>query len=98
MEKQKPIPTAAELEILNILWDNEPLTVKEIHEKLYDATTEITNQYTLNNNETKHLEEWLLQVFKNESIDGKNRYQAFVLLAFMYTNYNENDKLTRPHF
>ncbi|HOO83134.1 MAG TPA: BlaI/MecI/CopY family transcriptional regulator [Prolixibacteraceae bacterium] len=34
MEKQKPIPTAAELEILNILWDNEPLTVKEIHEKL----------------------------------------------------------------
>ncbi len=66
----------------------------EIHEKLYQATTEITNQYTLNNNETKHLEAWLLQVFNNESIDGKNRYQAFVLLAFMYTNYNENNKLT----
>ncbi|WP_028892175.1 hypothetical protein [Tenacibaculum sp. 47A_GOM-205m] len=69
------------------------LKAKEIHEKLYEATTEITNQYTLNNNETKHLEDWLLQVFKDESIDGKNRYQAFVLLAFMYTNYNENDKL-----
>ncbi len=66
---------------------------KEIHEKLYEATTDITNQYTLNNIETKHLEKWLLQVFKDESIDGKNRYQAFVLLAFMYTNYNENDKL-----
>jgi predicted transcriptional regulator len=34
MEKNKTIPTAAELEILNILWDKEPLTVKEIHEKL----------------------------------------------------------------
>ena len=65
----------------------------EIHEKLYQATTEITNQYTLNNNETKHLESWLYEVFKNENLDGKNRYQAFVLLAFMYTNYNENDKL-----
>ncbi|HBH49759.1 MAG TPA: transcriptional regulator, partial [Bacteroidales bacterium] len=27
-------PTAAELEILTILWENEPLTVKEIHEQL----------------------------------------------------------------
>ena len=67
--------------------------VKEINEKLYTATTEITNQYTLNNNETKHLETWLLAVFKDKNIDGKNRYQAFVLLAFIYTNYNENDKL-----
>lgn len=62
-------------------------------EKLYDATTEITDQYTLNNKETKHLEKWLLKIFKDDSISGKNRYQAFVLLAFMYTNYNENDKL-----
>ncbi|WP_299391077.1 hypothetical protein [uncultured Gelidibacter sp.] len=64
-----------------------------IKEKLYTATTEITNQYTLNNNETKHLEAWLLEVFNDDFISGKNRYQAFVLLAFMYTNYNENDKL-----
>ncbi|MBC3845585.1 hypothetical protein H8K90_04250 [Winogradskyella echinorum] len=66
---------------------------KEIKDKLYKATTEITNQYTRNNNETKHLETWLLDVFNDKNIDGKNRYQAFVLLAFMYTNYNENDKL-----
>ena len=66
---------------------------KIIKEKLYIATTEITNQYTLNNNETKHLETWLLEVFNNKNIDGKNRYQAFVLLAFMYTNYSENNKL-----
>ncbi|WP_027126844.1 hypothetical protein [Gelidibacter mesophilus] len=66
---------------------------QEIKEKLYTATTEITDQYTLNNNETMHLEKWLLKVFKDDLINGKNRYQAFVLLAFMYTNYNENDKL-----
>ena len=34
MEQNKVTPTAAELEILNILWGNEPLTVEEIHEEL----------------------------------------------------------------
>jgi len=34
MDNLKITPTAAELEILNILWENEPLTVKDIHEKL----------------------------------------------------------------
>lgn len=69
---------------------NEAIDVKD---ELYSATTEITNQYTLNNNDTKHLEKWLLAVFNDKNTDGKNRYQAFVLLAFMYTNYNENGKL-----
>ncbi|WP_178991066.1 hypothetical protein [Winogradskyella schleiferi] len=64
-----------------------------VKDKLYAATGEITNQYTRNDNETKHLETWLLDVFNDKNIDGKNRYQAFILLAFMYTNYNENDKL-----
>jgi predicted transcriptional regulator len=34
MKEQKPIPTAAELEVLNLLWEKEPLTVREIHDKL----------------------------------------------------------------
>jgi BlaI family transcriptional regulator, penicillinase repressor len=34
MENTKPTPTAAELEILSLLWENQPLTVKEIHEQL----------------------------------------------------------------
>lgn len=37
MKTQKANPTAAELEILNILWEAEPLTVKEIHEKLSET-------------------------------------------------------------
>ena len=36
MDEKRTIPTAAELEILSILWENEPLTVKEIHEQLKD--------------------------------------------------------------
>ncbi|WP_053975948.1 hypothetical protein [Mangrovimonas xylaniphaga] len=65
----------------------------QIHEKLYNATEEITSQYTLNNKETKYWEDWLLEVFRSNTVDGKNRYQAFVLLTFMYTNYNEKLKL-----
>lgn len=34
MDDNKPSPTAAELEILNILWEKEPLTVKDVHDKL----------------------------------------------------------------
>jgi BlaI family penicillinase repressor len=34
MDNLKTTPTTAELEILTLLWENEPLTVKEIHEKL----------------------------------------------------------------
>lgn len=37
MDNQKVNPTAAELEILNVLWEKEPLTVKEIHEKLTET-------------------------------------------------------------
>ena len=66
---------------------------KEIEDKLYDATSEITSQYTLNNTETRFWEKWLYKVFKTKEIDGRNRYQAFVLLAFMYTNYNQTEKL-----
>lgn len=68
-------------------------TAQKIDAKLYKATTDITNQYSLNNNEPKVWERWLLKVFQSQEIDGKNRYQAFVLLAFMYTNYGQNDKL-----
>jgi len=37
MKNSKVTPTAAELEILNILWKNEPLTVKEIHEIMSES-------------------------------------------------------------
>lgn len=36
-KKNNKAPTAAELEILNILWKKEPLTVKEIHKTLLQS-------------------------------------------------------------
>ena len=37
MSNQKITPTAAELEILNVLWEKQPLTVKDVHEKLSES-------------------------------------------------------------
>jgi len=37
MEINNTTPTAGELEILNILWESEPLTVKEVHERLAET-------------------------------------------------------------
>jgi predicted transcriptional regulator len=36
MAKEKNTPTASELEILSILWEKEPLTVREVHNRLSD--------------------------------------------------------------
>lgn len=76
-------------------WQPHFLRAKDIQAKLYEATAEITDQYTLNNQETRYWEKWLLKVFHTETIDGKNRYQAFILLAFMYTNYQDHGKLAQ---
>lgn len=37
MSLQKITPTAAELEILNVLWEQQPVTVKDVHEKLSES-------------------------------------------------------------
>lgn len=37
MQEAKTTPTAAELEILNILWENNPQSVKEVHERLAES-------------------------------------------------------------
>jgi BlaI family penicillinase repressor len=55
MAAQKKIePTSAELEILNILWEKQPLTVREIHDKLsstkhvgYTTTLKIMQNMTV---------------------------------------------------
>lgn len=74
-------------------YSNDYKKSKSIQQKIYNATTEITSQYTKKINETKYWEPWLLQVFKNENVDGRNRYMAFITLAFLYSNYNESLKL-----
>ena len=57
---------------------------KEIEEKLYQATIEITDQFTRTKEASVYWEKWLKKVFEAETINGNNRYKAFILLAFMY--------------
>lgn len=57
---------------------------KEIEEKLYQATIEITDQFTRISDTSIYWEKWLKKVFESETINGNNRYKAFILLAFMY--------------
>jgi len=81
MDIQKVTPTTAELEILTILWENEPLTVKEIHEKLteskdigYTTALKIMQNMTIKGllrrepNGKNHL---YFSVFKKEETRGK---------------------------
>ena len=69
------------------------LRATEIQEKLYQATTEITDQFTQNKNSSVYWEKWLHKVFGSENINGNNRYKAFILLAFMYNNTGDLEKL-----
>lgn len=66
---------------------------KEIEEKLYQATIEITDQFTRTSEAAVHWEKWLKKVFETETINGNNRYKAFILLAFMYNTTGNLEQL-----
>ncbi|MEM7549373.1 MAG: hypothetical protein AAF363_06860 [Bacteroidota bacterium] len=66
---------------------------KKVSIKLHTATQDIIEQYSTNNTESRQWEEWLLDVFYDETLDGRNRYFAVVRITFMYLNYREFDKL-----
>ena len=66
---------------------------KEIEEKLYQATIEITDQFTRTKDNSAVWEKWLHKVFESETINGNNRYKAFILLAFKYNTTGNLPKL-----
>ncbi|QDA58773.1 hypothetical protein [Hymenobacter jejuensis] len=66
---------------------------KEINQKLHDATVDIISQYAQNTTESRQWEQWLLDTFYDETLDGLNRYFAVVRLTFLYFNYSLFDKL-----
>ncbi|MDA3929445.1 MAG: BlaI/MecI/CopY family transcriptional regulator [Prolixibacteraceae bacterium] len=81
MSNQKVNPTAGELEILNVLWVKQPLTVKQIHAQLaemkevgYTTTLKIMqNMYGkgLLNREPNGKSHLYTAVFKKEETRGK---------------------------
>jgi hypothetical protein len=68
-------------------------TSREVDETLHEATRDIIAHYANNTKESRKWEQWLLDTFYNESLDGIHRYFAVVRLTFMYFNYREYDKL-----
>ncbi|MBE0663342.1 MAG: hypothetical protein IH597_12860 [Bacteroidales bacterium] len=66
---------------------------KQTNQQLHEATIDIVDQYATPGKESKQWEEWLVSVFKDETLDGLNRYYAIVRLTFLYYNYREYDKL-----
>ncbi len=66
---------------------------KRTNQELHEATIDIVDQYTTSGKESKQWEDWLISVFRDENLDGLNRYYAIVRLTFMYYNYREYSKL-----
>ncbi len=66
---------------------------KAINKKLHQATVDIIRQFNAAEKNTGQWEDWLLKVFRNESLDGFNRYMAVIRLTFYYFNSREFDKL-----
>lgn len=67
----------------------ESLRVKE---QLFYATKDLTNEYTSGTLNTMHWEQQLLSYLYSEELDGKNKYNAFIRLVFLYFNYKEYQK------
>lgn len=67
----------------------------DVKEQLFFATKDLTRQYTSGSMNTKHWEEKLLSFMYSENLDGRNRYNSFVRLVFLYFNYKEFDKATK---
>ena len=68
---------------------------RAIQEKLYQATIDITQQYTSKSTDFIYWEKWLHKVFSSQGINGSSRYKAFILLAFLYNSESNTDKLQK---
>ncbi|TGE16607.1 hypothetical protein E5J99_09525 [Hymenobacter elongatus] len=66
---------------------------RAVSQKIHDATLDITTQYAQHTTESRQWEQWLLDTFYDEPLDGLNRYFAVVRLTFLYFNYSAFDKL-----
>lgn len=66
---------------------------QRINEQLHVATLDIVTQYETADQESIKWANWLREVFYDTTLDGLNRYLAFVRLTFMYFNYRTPEKL-----
>ena len=63
------------------------LRSKQTYEQLHEATLDITRQHATGQGESEQWQQWLTEVFYDETLDGQNRYFALVRLIFVHLNY-----------
>ena len=66
---------------------------KHTNKQLHEATVDIIKEFNEGKKTSDHWESWLLEVFRNEKLDGFNRYMAVIRLTFLYFNNRQFDKL-----
>ena len=64
----------------------------QVKDQLFLATKDLTRQYTTQTINTKHWEAQLLDFLQDDELDGRNKYNAFIRLVFLYFNYKEYEK------
>lgn len=68
-----------------------------INQQMDQATKEIIGLSSKLSSNENRWENWLLENFKNDHLDGLNRYLAFVRLSFIYLNQNKLNALKKIH-
>ena len=74
-------------------WEDAYRETCRVDAQMHQATQDIIKQYSANTAESIQWERWLSRVFFDESLDGYNRYMAFVRLTFISFNYRKFDLL-----
>lgn len=62
---------------------------KQTYDQLHEATLDIVEQYATGSGESIQWQQWLAEVFYDESLDGLNRYYALIRLIFVHLNYGQ---------
>lgn len=62
---------------------------KQTYEQIHQATLDIVEQYSNNSGESMQWQQWLDEVFYDETLDGQNRYFALIRLIFVHLNYGD---------
>lgn len=66
---------------------------KECYDRLHAITQDVVEQYANQSNESGQWQDLLENVFRNENMDGLNRYLALVRLTFIGFNYHNYDRV-----
>jgi hypothetical protein len=66
---------------------------KKCYDQLHAITQDVVEQYANQSNESEQWQDLLENVFRNENMDGLNRYLALVRLTFIGFNYHNYDRV-----